>query len=215
MQDHLLANRYALLGHLGRGSDGNVSLAQDRWSGTYLAVKAPFRRTEYTLLQTIRHPQVPTCYGRCKEKGRTYLIMEWIDGVPLWEYLVQKEIIDIEEATRMFTDLCSIFQMLEEQEPPIVYADLHPGNVLRTADGRIKLIDFGRAYRVPRQRYEQIGARILCTFVDYYFLPFLERGATRRLATTWCEEWHRRLGRPGTTRVDDLASSWQHLAHSF
>ncbi|QBD80215.1 serine/threonine protein kinase [Ktedonosporobacter rubrisoli] len=103
-------------------------------------------KIEADILRKLNHPYLPSFHGFFAERQRYFLVMEFIDGLTLEEML--------EREGRPFPErrvlgwarqLCDVLQYLHDQQPPIIFRDMKPGNVMRTRDGRIKLIDFGIA----------------------------------------------------------------------
>jgi serine/threonine protein kinase len=211
MQKTYIAQRYAVLGQLGRGSAGSVYLAQDRQMDRYLAIKTPVRPNEYEVLASIHHAQVPTCYGCVQEAGRDFLLMEWIRGETLDAYLMRQQFITPLECYQILTELGTLFQMLAEHDPPISYVDLHTDNVLRTPDGRLILIDFGGATFLPTHRRGKVGAATLRRFLDYYLLPAVEKGHPQQCLRTWEQDWKLRLWRGSNSSLQNFLASWHVL----
>ncbi len=158
----LLKQRYHLLNRLGQGGMGSVYKAEDTELGNRLvAVKemsqkglnqqeaseaiTAFKR-EALLLAGLMHPNLPRIYDHFSENGRWYLVMDFIEGTTLEEYLVQKGgTLPLEEVLESSIQLCNVLNYLHTSQPPIIFRDLKPDNVLRTSDGHLYLIDFGIA----------------------------------------------------------------------
>jgi serine/threonine protein kinase len=161
-QATLLKHRYALLNRLGQGGMGSVYKAEDTELGNRLvaikemsqkglnqqeAVEATdaFKR-EALLLAGLMHPNLPRIYDHFSEQGRWYLIMDFIEGQSLEDYLVQHGgALPLEEVLEYGIQLCNVLHYLHTRQPPIIFRDLKPDNVLRTDDGHLYLIDFGIA----------------------------------------------------------------------
>jgi WD40 repeat protein len=160
---HLLGQRYLIASRIGQGGMGAVYEAQDTQLGNRLvAVKemsqsglnpdemleasSAFKR-EAHLLASLQHPNLPSIYDHFSEAGRWYLVMSFIEGEPLEEYLGQaKELkLPIKEVLDIGIQLCSVLDYLHTRQPPIIFRDLKPANVMRTHTGHLYLIDFGIA----------------------------------------------------------------------
>jgi serine/threonine protein kinase len=157
----LLRQRYRVLQTVGQGGMGAVYLAQDTSLGDRLvAIKEmsqsnnqqgqdaidSFKREAY-LLASLQHPNLPSIYDHFEESERWYLVMSFIQGETLEDYLshTQGQKLPLEEALRIGQDLCTVLNYLHTHQPPIIFRDLKPGNIMRSTDGHIYLIDFGIA----------------------------------------------------------------------
>ncbi|HYF64429.1 MAG TPA: bifunctional serine/threonine-protein kinase/formylglycine-generating enzyme family protein, partial [Herpetosiphonaceae bacterium] len=104
-----------------------------------------FRR-EAALLARLSHPNLPRVIDQFEWEGQQFLVMEYVEGHTLRKELEQRnEPVPIETAMAWFEQLASVLGYLHSQDPPIIYRDLKPTNVMIRPDGRIALIDFGIA----------------------------------------------------------------------
>ncbi len=157
----LLKQRYRVLQTIGQGGMGAVYLAQDTQLGDRpLAVKEmsqndgqqaqeaieSFKR-EAHLLASLQHPNLPSIYDHFEDGGRWYLVMSFIQGETLEDYLerLQNHKLPLEETLRIGEVLCDVLNYLHTHQPPIIFRDLKPGNIMRSTNGHFYLIDFGIA----------------------------------------------------------------------
>ena len=75
-----------------------------------------------------------------------YLVMEYVDGQPIHKYCQQAGL-SVEARIKLFRQLCAAVIYLHQNL--VVHRDLKPGNILVTADGTAKLVDFGIAKLLP------------------------------------------------------------------
>jgi serine/threonine protein kinase len=159
----LLKQRYRVLRTAGKGGMGAVYMAQDTQLGDRLvAVKEMSQgnvygqqaqdaiesfKSEAHLLAGLQHPNLPGIHDYFEEAGRWYLVMSFIEGDTLAQYLAhaQGQKLTLEETLRIGLALCNVLNYLHTQKPPIIFRDLKPSNIMRNADGHIYLIDFGIA----------------------------------------------------------------------
>jgi tetratricopeptide (TPR) repeat protein len=159
----LLANRYQLLSCIGQGGMGAVYKAADtRFNNRPVAIKEmstsglPSARLqeaeeafarEAHLLADLLHPNLPRIYEHFAENDRSYLVMDFIDGQTLEEYLTKigGKPLPVEQVVKWADQLCDVLNYLHSHQPPIVFRDLKPANVMIDDSGHIYLIDFGIA----------------------------------------------------------------------
>ena len=158
----VLRQRYRLLRQIGAGGFAAVYKAEDTQLGNRLvAVKEMSARgltpketqeategfhQEALLLARLSHPNLPRIYEQFEEDGRWYLVMDFIEGQTLEGYLEDRGgSLPIKEALQLGVQLTNVLGYLHARQPPIVFRDLKPSNVMLTPDGRVYLIDFGIA----------------------------------------------------------------------
>jgi serine/threonine protein kinase len=95
----------------------------------------------------LQHPNLPSIYDHFEENGRWYLVMSFIQGETLEDYLshASGHKLPLEEVLHIDQELCNVLHYLHTHQPPIIFRDLKAGNVMRTTDGHLYLIDFGIA----------------------------------------------------------------------
>lgn len=102
---------------------------------------------ETTLLPILKHDGIPKFYGHFTDPEHWYLVMEYVPGRTLEEYLQQSShgSLSLTEALRIGVKLSSILEYLHLCKPPLVFRDVKPSNIMLTPNGRVYLIDFGIA----------------------------------------------------------------------
>ncbi|MEQ8175215.1 MAG: serine/threonine-protein kinase [Syntrophomonadaceae bacterium] len=159
--DTILEDRYVIVKAIGRGGMGAVYLAIDRRlnniptaikemstnavGGNLQAAIAAFQK-EASILIGLKHSALPTIRDFfSRGANRWYLVMEYIKGVTLKEVVEKRGLIPEDEVLDWARQLCEILIYLHSQNPPIIFRDLKPANIMLTPEGHIKLIDFGIA----------------------------------------------------------------------
>ena len=102
---------------------------------------------EAKILYRLNHPNLPRVQAYFSENSHYYLVMDYIKGRTL-ENIVESASDYIPESAvlRWCADLCNILEYLHSQNPPIIFRDMNPRNImLEEGTGHIKLIDFGIA----------------------------------------------------------------------
>src|SRR5579875_880182 len=162
-RQHVLKQRYVILGQAGRGGFGAVYKASDTQFGNRLvAIKEmsqsnldaqelreaseAFKR-EALLPAGLTHPNLPRIYEQFTDSGRSYLVMDFIEGETLEEHLtgLAGKRLPVDRALDIALQLCSVLHYLHTRQPPIIFRDLKPANVMLTPGGHAYLIDFGIA----------------------------------------------------------------------
>ncbi|MGE0114593.1 MAG: tetratricopeptide repeat protein [Steroidobacteraceae bacterium] len=106
-------------------------------------------RTERQILASLQHPNIATLLdGGTAPDGTPYLVMEYIEGVPIDVYCDRQQL-SIEQRLQLFCKVCAAVQCAHQSL--IVHRDLKPNNILVTADGEPKLLDFGIAKLLDTQ----------------------------------------------------------------
>ena len=165
-----LADRYVIMRRLGGGGMGTIYLVEDtRLFGQKLALKElldwftdPSERQqaiqqferEAQLLASLRHRNFPLITDYFSAFGRHYLVMEFIEGQTLTEVLESSpDFLPVDTVIGWIRQLCDVLDYLHSRQPPIIFRDLKPSNIMLTNDGTIKLIDFGiaRAFTSGKQ----------------------------------------------------------------
>ncbi len=159
----ILHQRYLIVGHAGRGGMSAVYQAVDTQSGNrHVAIKemsqgnlsanelaeatARFQQ-EANLLASLHHPNLPTIYDGFSEEGRSFLVMEYIDGKTLLQMLKDTggRPLPVAYVLDYAIQLCDVLMYLHSHNPPIIFRDLKPTNVMVKGNGHVVLIDFGIA----------------------------------------------------------------------
>ena len=113
-----------------------------------------FEQEAHILVQ-LSHRNLPQVAAYFAEGERSYLVMEFIHGETLQERLTQARAPLLESQVAPWAiQVCDVLDYLHTRQPPIIFRDVKPGNIMVTPNGEIKVIDFGiaRTYKVGKQR---------------------------------------------------------------
>lgn len=161
--DHLLKQRYRIRRILGQGGMAAVYQAEDLlFNQAPRAVKEMSQsglssqdlqeavvafKQEAMLLAGLLHPNLPHIYDHFEEERRQYLVMDFIEGETLEARLQKASLgkVPMGGVLAIGLQLCSVLGYLHTRQPPIIFRDLKPANVMLTAEGHLYLIDFGIA----------------------------------------------------------------------
>src|SRR5260370_28644391 len=100
---------------------------------------------EVTLLSRLTHTNLPHIYDHFTDPEHWYLVMDFIEGETLEAHLTQVGHLSVKETLNIAIQLTNVLGYLHSQEPPIIFRDVKPANIMRTPNGHLYLIDFGIA----------------------------------------------------------------------
>lgn len=98
-----------------------------------------------TTAKYVSHPNIVNVYNFFEENNTAYIVMEFLDGISLEDYLMQDDDgrMDIENATEIILDMCNALKSIHEDH--IVHRDISPDNIFICLNNVNKLYDFGAA----------------------------------------------------------------------
>ncbi|HEY4000505.1 MAG TPA: serine/threonine-protein kinase [Candidatus Xenobia bacterium] len=152
-----LAGHYRIVSELGKGGMGHVYLAHHEDLDAKVALKEltlPFDadpvhierfRFEGRILHKLRHPRLPLVYDFFKEGDQYYIAMEFVEGRSLSQVVRDDGAVPAGTLLNWIDQLCEVLDYLHTHDPPIIFRDLKPPNIMITQGGDLKLIDFGIA----------------------------------------------------------------------
>lgn len=155
LNGHLLSERYRIKRTIGGGGMANVYLARDIILDRDVAIKV--LRLEYAndaefierfdreaqAATSLSHPNIVNIYDVGEEEHILYMVMEYIDGLTLKEYIQQNSPIAVEEALEIMKQLTDAISHAHANG--LIHRDIKPQNVLVDHDGNVKITDFGIA----------------------------------------------------------------------
>jgi serine/threonine protein kinase len=165
-------NRYAIQELLGEGGFGRVYRAVDQRLQQDVAIKettedsTEFARQfafEAQVLAGLSHPALPVVSNYFSESNRSYLVMSYVPGETLKDYLARQpgQRIDEAEAIRLVEPIVAALEYLHGRPRPIIHRDIKPGNVRITPEGQVFLVDFGLAKAFDPDQRTTMGARAI------------------------------------------------------
>ena len=173
----IVGGRYRVVRPLGGGGMKLVYLAEDlRLAGRSCALAemvdsisspdlqqqavAAFQR-EADMLAQLANEHIPRIFDRFSEANRHYLVMEYIDGVTLEDELRTNDgKLPPAQVIEIALQILATLEYLHNLDPPVIYRDLKPSNVMIAGGGMAKLIDFGIArHFAPLSNATMIGTQ--------------------------------------------------------
>lgn len=154
----VLGGKYEILKKIGQGGMSIVYVAMDMHLNKQWAIKEiknDGKKNKETLLKGLKieadilkkvdHPVLPRIVDIIDKNGTIYVVMDYIEGRTLSEVLKEEGVQPQEKVVEWAKQLSSALDYLHSLNPPIIYRDMKPSNIMLKPDGTIKLIDFGTA----------------------------------------------------------------------
>lgn len=180
---YLLGDRYRIIDTLGEGGMANVYLAEDIILQRKVAVKilrldlqkepqtlARFQR-EALATSELSHPNIVSVLDVGTDHGLPYMVMEYVDGPNLEEYIQKKSPLDLHEVIRIMDQILSAMTLAHKHN--VIHRDLKPQNVLMDKKGNIKIADFGIAVALNQSSITQTNSAMGSV---HYMSPEQTRG---------------------------------------
>ncbi len=219
-----IAGRYTLEREVGRGGMGAVWLGTDRVLGRQVALKrlgrppgagtTDFERAEREarLAARLNHPHVVAVFDLIEEGEEHWLVMEYVEGRTLSELVREEGALTPDEAAPLLRQAADA--LAAAHESGIVHRDVKPSNILVTAEGQVKLSDFGIARAEADASLTQTG---LVTGSPAYLAPEVASG---QMATPAADVWslgatayHALAGTPPYEVGDNLMGALYRIVH--
>lgn len=154
----VLGGKYEILKKIGQGGMSIVYVAMDirlnkQWA--IKEIKNDGKKSKNTLLKSLQveaeilkkvdHAALPRIVDIIEEDSTIFVVMDYIEGRPLSEILKEEGAQPQEKVIQWAKELSGALDYLHRMNPPIIYRDMKPSNIMLKPDGTIKLIDFGAA----------------------------------------------------------------------
>ena len=178
-----IGGRYKIKSHLGTGGMATVYLAQDLILERLVAVKVlrfdfhtnqdamrRFQREAQSATQLV-HPNIVGVYDVGEEQGTHYIVMEYVKGTDLKEYIRQRGPLPPREAVRIMTQIVSAISVAHQNR--IIHRDIKPQNILIDEEGNVKITDFGIAIALSETSLTQTNTLLGSV---HYLSPEQARG---------------------------------------
>ena len=180
----MIANRYEIIEEVGKGGMAVVYKAKCLVLNRYVAIKVlrpEFRedtdfiarfKAEAQSAGSLSHPNIVSIYDVGQEGDLDYIVMEYVEGVTLKQYIDAKAVIPWKEAVDYAAQICSGLEHAHKKG--IVHKDIKPHNIIITREGTLKITDFGIAKVMSTSTITTGGAAGMGSV--HYFSPEQARG---------------------------------------
>ncbi len=183
----LLGQRYEIVEQIGAGGMSIVYKAEDRKLKRFVAIKVlreEFARdndfvrkfeAEAAAAGRLSHSNIVGVYDVCYDDGLHYIVMEYISGYTLKDVIINEAPFSEEKVINYATQILGALKVAHENK--IIHRDIKPQNIMVTADGRLKVTDFGIARAVSSSTITLnitcLSAYVInrCLLFLYRFLP--------------------------------------------
>ena len=146
-----LATDYELYDRLGESPEKSTYLLRRKDDTAFAVLKVAtgghreHLQMEYDVLNRVHAAYLPKAISCFSDQTSTYLLREYIAGVPVSDTIERRGPFSEAEAVRLCIGLCDALQELHAQTPPIIHRDIKPQNVIFTQQRTLALIDFDAA----------------------------------------------------------------------
>lgn len=180
---NLIGNRYEIVETIGKGGMAIVYKAKCLMLNRYVALKVlrpEFRedkdfisrfKAEAQSAGSLSHPNIVSIYDVGQDGDLDYIVMEYVEGVTLKQYMEAKGIIPWREAVDYAAQICAGLEHAHRNG--IIHKDIKPHNVIITREGTLKITDFGIAKVISSSTIKTGNATMGSV---HYFSPEQARG---------------------------------------
>lgn len=176
----IVDGKYKILNKIGQGGMSVVYLAMNERANKQWAIKEVRKDgvqnfevvkqgliAETDLLKKLNHPNLPSIIDVIDGDGTFLIVMDYIEGKSLSSILKEYGAQSQEDVIDWSKQMCDVLGYLHSRQPPIIYRDMKPANIMLKPDGKVMLIDFGTA----REFKEKSVADTTCLGTQGYAAP--------------------------------------------
>jgi len=180
----ILGNRYEIIERIGGGGMAVVYRAKDRYLNRPVAVKVLRRQfnedddfvqrfeREAQAAASLSHANVVNIFDVGQEGDVQYIVMEYVAGETLKDYITRRGPLPVEEALEYAYEIC--LGLIDAHHRGIIHRDIKPHNILLTPQGQVKVTDFGISRAVSSSETLAHTGTVMGS--AHYFSPEQARG---------------------------------------
>ncbi|MBK1811117.1 serine/threonine protein kinase [Clostridium sp. YIM B02505] len=148
---YVLDDKYEVIKIIGSGGMGTVYLCKNIRLENLWAIKETEKYdnvsldilSECNILKNLNHSGIPRIVDIFYEKNYVYLVEDYVEGKTLFEYVKNEQGVELENIKTIILEISEIIEYLHSLNPPIIYRDLKPSNIIINPSGKVFLVDFG------------------------------------------------------------------------
>ncbi len=184
MEGNVIADRYVVSGVIGSGGMAIVYRGYNRDTGEEVAIKvlrSEYMQDEAYVRRFEKESQIAIKYSHknivrtievgCQD-GRHFIVMEYVTGKTLKEYIAKQGRLKPAEAVRIGRQICDALFYAHSHQ--LIHRDIKPQNILLNAEGTVKVADFGIAKAAETATVTISGSNVLGSV--HYISPEQARG---------------------------------------
>ncbi|MDR0513661.1 MAG: serine/threonine protein kinase [Coriobacteriaceae bacterium] len=167
----VVEGKYKVLNKIGQGGMSIVYLAMNERANRQWAIKEvrkdgidsheTMRQSliaETDMLKKLQHPHLPGIADVIDNGDTLLIVMDYIEGNPLSQAISELGALDQKDVIAWGSQICEVLDYLHSRNPPIIYRDLKPSNIMLKPNGEVVLIDFGTAREFKEGRADDTVA---------------------------------------------------------
>ena len=169
-----LRERLHFLSCLSEKEYRSVFLVSDKESGEKCILKITesgspdSAASEHEILCHLEHPGIPrSIHFEEDASGREYILRSYMEGETLDCLLDRDGVFSEAQIYDIVLKLCVILRYLHRQQPPIIYRDINPCNIMLTPNGRVSLIDFGISKKIQTDNKQKSTHTVLVGTIPF------------------------------------------------
>ncbi len=156
--------KYRVVKSIGKGGFSRVYLVMDdrirkQWALKAVPKQPAVRKDGVFILKDLDYQDLPRIVEEMENKTCFYEVMDYFEGPTLKKYLEDKKKLELSEGLYFSLSILETMSYLHSLNPPVIFRDLKPDNLIVTRNRRLKLIDFDLAVSGERTDCEPFGTK--------------------------------------------------------
>jgi len=174
--------KYNIVSQIGQGGQAKVFLVQNIKTMNVMAMKEYLftkenesgkeeALRELRVLRELKGKGIPYLVDCIEEKNCFRIIMEFVQGMNLREYMNEKHIFSQKEVLQIGMEILSVLSRFHGKNPMWIYGDLKPENIMITPEKEVYFVDFGSVIFCDDKNQKVYGTKEYLNQTDFYMNP--------------------------------------------